>query len=156
MREQLTEFAAENARLRAEAATAPELLPTPDLAGLDDLVVLKIEYRNWRQQTSRKWHFDEDAKQMTWRDLFGSIAIKLLKPIADDALNHAIALTLTSITSNDYKVRVSEFDWETVKAQFISLGFVELNYSKTIGGGAALFWSLTELGKRVGLLLRNR
>ena len=81
------------------------------------------------------------------------IAIKLLGPMNDDTLNHKIAGELRGSSQIDH--RVCQRDWETVKAQFLSLDYVSITYGATVSNTGALFWNLTELGKKVGLLLRS-
>jgi hypothetical protein len=52
--------------------------------------------------------------------------------------------------------RIHPEDWETVKATFLKLEFVEINYSQTVVKTFGLFWTLTPLGKQVGLVLRAK
>jgi hypothetical protein len=45
-------------------------------------------------------------------------------------------------------------DFQTVRIQLGALGLIKATYAKAIGGGMALFWSLTKQGER--LLLETR
>src|SRR6202042_2905711 len=118
-----------------------------DLAPLESTISLWLEaYLSGSRNYSSRWQHLEKAVEITWRDLFGMIAIKLLGPMNDDTLNHKIAGELRGSSQIDH--RVCQRDWETVKAQFLSLDYVSITYGATVSNTGALFWNLTELGKK--------
>jgi hypothetical protein len=159
---QMSALVEANTRLRESLALSDQQLvesknhnSTPgDLAPLESTISLSTEvYYRVSDRYPAKWHSDK-AVEITWRDLFGRIAIKLLAPTNDDTLNREIARELRDSSESDSR-RICQRDWETVKAQFLSLEYVSITYAATISNSMALFRSLTELGKKVGLLLRS-
>ena len=89
------------------------------------------------------------------RDLFARIAIKLLAASNDDALNGVIAREIGFPPLSEGTSRIKGTDWETVKAQFLSLGYVTITYGMSVSKIPILIWQLTDYGTRVGLLLRS-
>jgi Domain of unknown function (DUF4062) len=143
----------EQSRQQLAESKSP-LSASEDLAPLESTISLSLEaYHAGSRNYPSRWQHLEKAVEITWRDLFGMIAIKLLGPTNDDTLNHKIAGELQGSSQSDH--RVCQRDWETVKAQFLSLDYVSITYGATVTNTGALFWSLTVLGKRVGLLLRS-
>jgi hypothetical protein len=45
--------------------------------------------------------------------------------------------------------------FNTIKLHLKALGLVSLNYSKTVKGGKALFWGLTDKGNKLMMELRT-
>lgn len=164
-KEQMSALAEANRRLRESFEESQRRLsealnrPTAagDLAPLESTMSLTLDAKSRSSSRySAEYRRGDKTVQITWRDLFATIAIKLLAPTNDDALNMQIALEIGYGSSRDTVARVSEKDWETVKAQFLSLEYVSINYGATVvANTGALFWTLTELGKKVGLLLRS-
>jgi hypothetical protein len=148
--EQLTKLSSENAKLVAKAAgVKPE--PAFDLSMLDKSIELTVEarYKGYSSYAGK-------PTKTTWRALFSMIAMKLLAPANDDLLSRTVGCYLGGYDPDkwDPDVRVRQSDWETIKAQFLKLDFVEINYMQTIAKTAALFWTLTPLGRKVGLSLK--
>lgn len=130
--------------------SAPE-----DLAPLESTISLSLEvYDRISDRYPYKWRPDKTV-EVGWRDLFGRIAIKLLAPTNDDTLNRAIAEEISEAVSSEKRRQICQRDWETVKAQFLALDYVTITYGTTVMNTGALFWNLTQLGKKIGLLLRS-
>jgi hypothetical protein len=148
---QIRSLTDDNAKLkeRAQDATAK---PGPDLSVLDKKVKLTVEEQHEGGRGSY-WR-TTGTYEITWRQLFGVMAMKMLGPANDDHLRGQVGCHFTN-NSSWLKARVLEHDWETVKAQFLKLEFVDLRYSETIAKSMALFWHLTPLGKQVGILVRS-
>lgn len=145
----------ENDQLRAaySALQAKTASPPPELASLNDTVELTILYT----VGSRGYEREEREKvKISWGDLFALIAPDFLQPPADDAANYKIGSALYRRTHpNQEKVaRVAHDDFQSLKVHLAALGLVTLDYTKTIQGGAGLFWNLTASGKALMLRLR--
>lgn len=149
---QLSVLSADNTRLRDELTNSQKKAPAVDPAALDETITVTVESKHKGYAT---WHTKQT--QVTWRSLFGCIAIKLLAPTNDDTLNRQVACYLGSFSPDEWnpEVRVLETDWEAIKAQFLRLDFVKIEYGATIAKTGALFWTLTPLGKEIGLVIRS-
>jgi len=145
---ELAALRADNSELRAALSAAPT--PPPIQPALDEAVTLRVEAKSDRHG----WYASREATT-TWRELFKVVGIKLLAARNDQTLQCEIGNFLCSGTSEYVSsIRVRGDDWETVKAQFLHLGLITIEYANTIGGGAALFWSLTPTGRQLALILR--
>ena len=133
-------------RMAAQAKRAPAVA---DLVPLESEVNIRMEGEQYKTG-SRAFK----VVTTTWRDLFAVIAMKLLAPTNDETLNRQVAREL-GYSSNEINPKVALRDWETVRAQFLSLEYVSITYGTTMAQTGALFWNLTDLGKEIGLLLRS-
>jgi hypothetical protein len=161
--EQMSALVEANRRLREgveqtqrQLAEAKNRISTSeDLASLDSTISLALEsYKKASRNSSGRWYAVKTV-EISWRDLFGRMAIKLLAPANDDMLNGTIAHEIGFPALSEAQTRVSNRDWETVKAQFLSLGYVTITYGMSITKIPILIWQLTDLGTKVGLLLRT-
>jgi Domain of unknown function (DUF4062) len=156
--EQVSALAEANSRLRElhEQALRQLVQARENAAVVDDLAPLESTISLGLEATVSGYkNVVEKTVTITWRDLFAAIAIKLLAPTNDNKLIADIAREIAFNSNKDYHASVKEKDWETVKAQFISLGYVSIDYRPTVSNSMGLFWTLTDLGKQVGLLLRT-
>lgn len=120
----------------------------PNLAGLDE--PFTVTGTHWYNATKYDWNCD-----VTWSDLFSLIAPYLLQHPNDEYVK--------SIYSSDLHKRainygttpsIDDQPFQTIKIQLMALGLIDVQYLKTVQGGMALFWSLTELGKSQLLKIR--
>jgi len=120
----------------------------PDLAGLDEKVVLQGEYFN--QGVRRDWR-----ATATWRELFASIGPYLVKHPHEDTVKGVIKDVLFSRSgSHGTSATLDDQDFQTVGVQLKALGLVDLRYLKNVGGGMGLYWSATAAGERAAIELR--
>jgi hypothetical protein len=103
------------------------------------------------QHSWRDW-----SKRLSWGKIFGLIAPHLLEHPSDGS----VQLTLRRVILNDagiefYESKINDHDYQTIKIQLKSYGLVDLVYSGTTKGGAALFWNLTKKGEEAMLQLRS-
>jgi hypothetical protein len=148
-----------NAQLEAKLleykAALADLSPRPalkDLAGLDEGISLKGEYRNKHFMAQRSWSIDT-----TWRKIFAHISPYLVKHPNEEAVKHVLTSTLfaeSSYASEGYGPDLDDQNFQTVGVQLSALGLVKIEYSKTTSGGMALFWSFTGVGERLMVELR--
>lgn len=152
--EQITALTKSNGQLRAQIKELEKQIPAahsiPDLAGLDTSIVVNGEYKNRYDGPTQKTSFT-----LTLGAVFGLIAPKLLESpndslmrryIGDQIFNHAKKST--------YSHSIEEQDFQTIKIQLTALNLVEVTYAKTVKAGMALFWELTDLGKKELIRLR--
>jgi hypothetical protein len=143
---------AENSKLKSELDAAKVKEATPNLDGLSASVSIRIQ-----SKIDGRWYDARASISTTWRDLFAAMAIKLLAPTNDDYLSGVIACHYNgSKPESWHEYRIHPDDWETVKAKFLKLEFVDIQSLQTVSKTVALFWTLTPLGKSVGLVLRAK
>lgn len=143
LRKQKDELETEVNRLR-------ESLPVviTDLAPLEDAI--KLFGRTSPLSSGRRWEFET-----TWKELFAMLSPFLTRPQEDEYFREKLAEYFCSKRSNDCLSPSIEHDiYHTMRIQFEALGLVKVEYSRTLTGGAALFWSLTTHGKEHMILLR--
>ncbi|HXT64164.1 MAG TPA: DUF4062 domain-containing protein [Pyrinomonadaceae bacterium] len=79
--------------------------------------------------------------QTTWKGLFAMIAPFLVKPPSDDSLKRTLAEYFCEKKSSSCLTPSIDDDiYHTIRIQFEALGLIKVEYSKTIAGGADLFW----------------
>jgi hypothetical protein len=152
--DQLSILTKENAQLKKTLTEMPVSTLNDgkiQLADLDDKISVSIEY---------KTDFRESSKQnqritLTWSELFGLIAPKLLSGQADSTVKGYLPEQLLENNGTAYdSCKIKEQDFQSIKTHLMALNLVDVEYSNTVQGGAALFWNLTPIGKRTMLELR--
>lgn len=126
-------------QLRAQNAPPP----VSDLAGLSDSVKIFGEYKRAAGGEWKKWEYT-----LTWQDLFSLIAPYLLENPNDTLVQSTLRKSILEKAGiDDFSSNINDQVYQTVKVQLVALGLVGVNYSKSVQGGMALFWSLTPKGK---------
>lgn len=95
---------------------------------------------------------------ISWKELFSTIAPFLLSYPNDEAIKSTIATELFKLCHNYTKSgtpRIDEQVFQTIKIHLASLKLISVKYTKTTNGGMALFWNLTDLGNKLMLHLRS-
>lgn len=115
------------------------------------LVVGKRKYRSSGDSPLSEKH----EVHIKWRDIFAMIAPELLEFPSDQLVRSKLERFIFS----RFEIRGYGFDidrdcFNTVKLQLSGLGLVRLDYRKTLKGGMALFWRLTELGSSEMMKIR--
>lgn len=151
---EINDLRKENAELRSKLAVVGASIPSAieDVADMDETIEVHCEYKIEYQGSWRKW-----SKQLTWNKIFGLIAPHLL----DHPNDASVLLTLRRVILEDsgvkfYESKMDDHDFQTVKLQFKTYGLIDLQYTGTTKGGAALFWNLTKKGEALMLQLRAR
>lgn len=136
----------------AELSTEPHLV-IDNLAGLDEFIKLNGRYTatSGRYRSVEDWHV-----KATWRQIFGYISPYLVKHPDDGHVKSILGPVLfeKSAAYGNYS-SLNDQDFQTVSIQLKALGLVNINYSTTVQGGMALFWSLTPAGEQLMLELRT-
>lgn len=98
------------------------------------------------------------ATSISWNQLFSLLSPYLLNHPDDALTKRILSDQIYFITPNADKsgtATINDQDFQTIKIQLKVLGLTEINYTKTVKGGMALFWSLTEKGEKLMLQLRS-
>ncbi len=132
------------AELSGEPHTALE-----NLAGLDESIELHGKYNK------EGYGYQDWNAAVTWSQIFSYISPYLAKYPNDEYVKSILASALFEKSSfYGRSASLDDQDFQTVSIQMKALGLVKTNYSKTVQGGMALFWSLTPVGE--GLMMKLR
>lgn len=121
-----------------------------NIASLDDLV--KIRYiHKWWSTTMKSDLSSSLVIELSWGELFESIAPRLMNHPNEDIARIIIGDIIKEKNGKiaGGSIIVNKEDFDTIKIQLIALGLLAVSYNKTVGGGMALFWSLTEKGNKI-------
>jgi hypothetical protein len=84
------------------------------------------------------------------------IAPFLVRPQEDEYFRKRVAEYFCSkISSSCLAPLIDDDIYHTMRIQFEALGLVAVKYTRTLQGGAALFWSLTTEGVQQMMALRS-
>jgi hypothetical protein len=132
-----------NDELRAGLATARNAV-TPrveKLARLDETVTVHGMY--WAYSSHLNW-----SVTLSWSETFRLIAPLLLGNPSDAGTKLFVTQELFNASGKTgTRATMGEQDFQTLKVQFMALGFVDVKYIGAVGGGMGLFWLLTPLGR---------
>jgi Domain of unknown function (DUF4062) len=128
--------------------------PEPELATLDDMVEVTI---NWKDYEDGRYRPKTKKQSISWSELFARIAPDLMQNPSDDTANSKLGSALYRCLhpGSEKSVQVDHDDFQTVKIQLIALKLIIVSYTKTTTGGMALFWNLTERGQNLMVKLRS-
>ena len=142
---------------KAELAKLKESQPkskNDNLADLDEKIRIRgTKSHMWQGEIiSNNWECE-----VTWKQLFMSIAPYLMDYPNDNKVEKLLTSIAFSYTGQktDTLVNINSQDFQTIKLQFIGLGLVNVSYSETTKKSMALFWNLTDAGKRLMMQLRT-
>lgn len=150
---EINELRKENQELRSSlAASSAQTKPAiVDLAGLDEAVTVSVRYYD-----SYYKNYQYIPVTATWGEIFAIIAPHLLKHPSDEYVCAVLGKALyEKAVNSENSATVKEQEFETIKLQLAALNLVQVQYLKTIRGGMALFWSLTERGTSLMMQLRT-
>lgn len=134
----------ENEKLRQRIDTSPNLeLSVESLASFDSVFKVQGTIKPSGSSVAIDW-----AARHTWRKIFSYISPYLLESPNDMMVRYRLAELLYPNkipTGADLKIR--DQDFQTIKVQLMALQLISTSYTKTVKGGMALFWSLTDKGR---------
>jgi hypothetical protein len=85
----------------------------------------------------------------SWSETFRLIAPLLLGNPSDAGTRLFVTQELFNASGKTgTRATMAEQDFQTLKVQFMALGFVDVKYIEAVGGGMGLFWLLTPLGRK--------
>lgn len=116
-----------------------------NIADIDSTFVVHGTYRYVRGYNTST---DDFENSITWRQIFSLISPYLVENPNDTSVKIKLASAVferTALTGSSASINDQEF--KTITIQLKAYGLIRTNYSKTIKGGMALFWSLTKKGE---------
>jgi len=121
-----------------------------DLAGLVDEFVVHGTHSN--SSSGSNWE-----KKFKWSELFSLISPYLIEHPADDVVRKKLSSDIHKTIKHPTALypSIDNQNFQTIKLQLKALGLINLNYTKTVQGGMALFWSLTSKGTQLMMELRS-
>jgi hypothetical protein len=150
---QLSTLTEENSILKAKMAEAPVTSLADGqikLADLQDKVTVGMEFKSGYDHPARG-----HKENLSWAEIFSLISPKLLAGQDDDNMKNYIARQILEYKGfHPYSCKVIEQDFQAIKIHLMAINLIDVQYTSTIEGGAALFWNLTPLGKQTLLELR--
>lgn len=136
----------------AQKLNALEAAPRPlvdNLASLEEK--FNIPGTHMFQGSTSYWAVD-----VTWRDIFFYISPFLVEHPNDNVVNYKLATALFPLAGKPgHSPRISEQYFATIRVQLSALKLIETQYTNTVNGGMALFWSLTSMGNTKMVELRT-
>lgn len=148
LRKQHAVVAHENAGLRKELKEVQSTVSArlDNIADFDSQFTVEGGFRNIGDHGSHRWMLSR-----TWRQLFALVAPFLMNHPSDSSVHHQMMelFTAEAGVGGTLQKTLDDQIFKTVSIQFRALGLVDIEYSQTTKGGAALFWSLTPLGEQV-------
>ncbi len=144
MLKELDRLREENNRL--VALQKPEI---SNIAGLNEEVEMDISWKEWSTY-AKEYIKKHSTVKLTWLELYRKLAPELMNRPNDAAVNYLLgaALLRTVWPQHEYAVAVGKEAFNTVRIQLLALGFISTDWLQTTKGEMALFWSLTEIGKK--------
>lgn len=122
-----------------------------NLAPLSDEITIFGTYTAIAKGQTHNWEY-----RISWGDLFGLIAPYLLENPNDTRVQGILERSVFEKMNMKVHSRdMNDQNYQTVKVQLAALGLVNIQYSKTVQGGMALFWSLTPKGRELLFQLRT-
>jgi hypothetical protein len=92
---------------------------------------------------------------ISWRDIFSIISPYLIEHPNDTFVQSKLAKgLLEKLGKSVHNASINEQEFKTISIQLRAYGLVTTNYTKTIQGGMALFWTLTKKGEQI--MIENR
>ncbi|MGI2152749.1 DUF4062 domain-containing protein [Shewanella oncorhynchi] len=145
LRKQNSELQSSLSKIEAQKKPAIE-----GMADIDSTLVVHGTYKTKQPGFSpRSYSFECN---ISWRKLFSLISPYLVERPNDATVKSKIASSLKEIStssSSGYSITIDDQEFKTITVQLKAYGLVKTDYLKTIQGGMALFWSLTNSGEQL-------
>lgn len=145
----------ENEKLRDKLKKAsPAVVPPENLAGLETAIKLSGHYKFLHRGGLINQGFEVETSFM---EIFELLSPHLMKAKVDSAVPGIIGECVwnkKNKNTGEYSFTIKDETFQTIKIQLMALNMVKVAVSKTVAGGAALFWELTEAGKQEMVLRR--
>jgi hypothetical protein len=148
---EINDLRKQNTQLQKTLANIPTnpTNPISNLAGLDESI--ELHGRHYYRGSLSNW-----KATASWSQLFAFLAPYLMKHPNEAIIKNVLEEALFKISNSiGTSASLDDQDFQTIAVQLKSLGLVELQYTKTVQGGMALFWSATRAGERLMLELRT-
>ncbi|EME4038003.1 DUF4062 domain-containing protein [Morganella morganii] len=143
-------------KLKIQENSTIELIDLNELTDLDSTLTINGEYSYIPSRSVDRVYYNF-THTTSWRKLFSLISPYLLKHPNDQNIKSIVSENIYKLSTsyrNDASPVIDDQQFQTIKIQFEAYELIKLHYNNTIGGGMALFWSLTEKGRR--FMIENR
>lgn len=145
---EINDLRKQNADLQAllSKSESQKKLAIEGIANIDSEFLVHGNYKTQLTGYQPKNHSFEC--KITWRQLFSLIAPYLVEHPNDSTVKSKLAASLKEVASGSggYSYSINDQEFKTITIQLVAYGLVETKYTKTIQGGMALFWNLTQKG----------
>jgi hypothetical protein len=93
----------------------------------------------------------------TWNEIIALLGPHLFQALSEDKANSELAASICSSILNPscFGFDIDNEVFNTMKIQLLALGYIDIQSLNTKGGGRAVFFTLTPLGKEVMLQMRT-
>lgn len=154
---EINDLRKQNAELQALlSATENQLRPAIEgIAALDSFTVVHGTYKT--QQTGYQPRSHSFECKVTWRKIFALISPYLIEHPNDSLVKSKLAASLkeeATGSTGGYSFDIHDQEFKTISVQFTAYGLIRTSYTKTVQGGMALFWFLTQKGQQ--LMIESR
>lgn len=110
----------------------------------------EVSYRSGK----RSWSCDT-----TWNQIISLIGPHLFQYLNEVSVNIQLAKSLLKLQGKNaedfFSKKIDDEVFQTIKIQLLALGYIDIKSLKTKSSGMALFWIITEKGKRAVINLRT-
>ncbi|WP_369048194.1 DUF4062 domain-containing protein [Tenacibaculum sp. UWU-22] len=150
---ELNDLRKENSILKEkiqEETSRDKPITEEELAGLNDKYIFKGSY------SDRHYVFQNWKIEITWKELFYILSPFLMKTPSDDKVNKYLALQLIKKLNLSGTFPIMEEEvYQTLKIHLEVMNLIQVTHNKSINGGIALFWKLTDEGRRIMKKIRS-
>ncbi|MER9275987.1 DUF4062 domain-containing protein [Mesorhizobium sp. M0522] len=145
--QQIGKLQAKNIELSTTISNMPYRNEIKGIADLTEKFTVTLE---WTEYNGSGKHERSAKYVFSWEDIFAAIAPDLMASPSDVAANSLIGAALYRKVhpTGTQSARVQHDCFQTIKVQFVALGFVNAKLLQTVSGGMSVFWSLTALGEQ--------
>jgi len=129
------------------AATMPDVL---QIAGLDEKIKVEGSYR-------AQGHTYDWAVDVSWSQVFATIAPYLLEPQPEDSARSRLAAFFVEMSTrgNRQSLSIRDRDFLTIKVQLMALKLIEVETRQLTVAHYTSIWSLTSRGEQLMFQLRT-
>jgi hypothetical protein len=128
-----------------------------NLADLEDSIKVTGVHKRWDIHSKRDIESNWEIL-VTWNQIFSLVSPYLIDHPSDANAKFHLAQNIYRLVpdaSSRGNPSINDQDFQTIKIHLKALGLTDVNYTKTIQGGMALFWSLTNKGEKLMMQLRS-
>ena len=124
-------------------------LNTDKLSQGKDTIEVRGEIRRSSDGFKNDW-----SVECSWDEIFNIIGPELFEYKNESIVKTTLAKGLNKIHGYVYYIDIFLEHYNTIKIQFMALGYVEVKPLNTVQGSVDLFWGLTNSGKKYLMNLR--
>jgi len=154
--EQINALRNKNEELQLELASVPStvVIDSQDISSGDERIPVKIIY----QEKYESMTFKHES-EVSWNQIISFLGPHLLQHINEDTINSQLAMSILNTIGVDansfYTKKIDDEIFQTIKVQLLALGWIDIKPLTTKANTVALFWILTDLGRKKMLMTRS-